>query len=127
MRLREAMQDAYTKAYRGLESQNWRQSTQSTGDDSGMCVYRGTEGRKCAVGWVIPDAVYTPGMEGKGVTFAMVEELYPDLNEADQCSMQDFLRDLQNLHDDCEGAKMKNAFVVYGRNHELVIPENTES
>lgn len=29
------------------------------------CAYRGTDGRKCAVGCLIPDSTYTPGLEAK--------------------------------------------------------------
>lgn len=31
--------------------------------ESGGCAYRGKDGKKCAVGWLIPDEEYTPRME----------------------------------------------------------------
>jgi len=36
--------------------------------DKGQCYYRGPEGLKCAVGWVISDNEYDENMEFKSVT-----------------------------------------------------------
>lgn len=39
----------------------------SLSGSGGICSYRGQDGRKCAVGFWIPDAVYLPSIEGKGI------------------------------------------------------------
>lgn len=33
-------------------------------DKYGACMYRGCNGRKCAAGWLIPDDLYDPSIEG---------------------------------------------------------------
>lgn len=71
MLTQELKQDLFTKMFRGLESQGFQQSLLEApivrcGLES-KCAYRGLEGRKCAVGQLIPDHNYTPHMEGKGL------------------------------------------------------------
>lgn len=39
------------------------QGAQSVSADGTRCLYRGAEGRKCAVGWLISDAAYDPMMD----------------------------------------------------------------
>ncbi len=55
----EQMQDYFTRAVEGLASQGFAQSK----DGIGGCSYRGTAGRRCALGWLIPDDAYTADME----------------------------------------------------------------
>ncbi len=55
------------------------------------CAYRGLDGRKCAVGHLIPDHLYRPYIEG---TFPKNLEKY-GLHEEDR----NFLRQLQCAHD----------------------------
>lgn len=44
----------------------WTQGESSL-DSTDMCSYRGANGTSCAVGCLIPDDVYTRGMESQGV------------------------------------------------------------
>ena len=37
------------------------------GSNNCHCVYRGPGGRRCAAGWLIPDDMYSPQMEGASV------------------------------------------------------------
>jgi hypothetical protein len=62
------------------------------------CVYRATDGCKCAAGWVIPDNKYSKDMEGKGVRnllFFQMLALESDLPE----QFMDLLMQLQGVHD----------------------------
>ncbi len=43
------------------------------------CQYRGLENRKCAAGFLIPDAVYNHRMEGTTIP-TVIDAYLPDLN-----------------------------------------------
>lgn len=47
-------------------------STRDTWKVRGECAYRGDNGRRCTVGLLIPDAKYTPMMEGTGANMPLV-------------------------------------------------------
>jgi hypothetical protein len=72
-------------------------------DMDGNCVYRGPEGSKCAIGWLIPDDAYDPNMDAynaNGVTD--VTNKYFRKNEDELCAFDlriQFLSELQVLHD----------------------------
>lgn len=64
------------------------------------CAYRGEDGKKCAVGCLIPDELYDPKMETKGV-FALFE-FWPSVMERIGLSKKehiDLLETLQMIHD----------------------------
>lgn len=63
-----------------------------------LCQYRGKDGVKCAVGWLIPDDLYDSGMEAKVVTRLI--KLYPDLLPYLRPWNLELLELLQNYHDD---------------------------
>jgi hypothetical protein len=46
----------------------YKQGCASVNDD-GHCLYRGPNGTKCAIGCLIPDDIYTRGMENVRVEF----------------------------------------------------------
>jgi len=69
------------------------QNEQSIGD-GGLCSYRGTDGLKCAIGCLIPDDKYDPGLEGRGVLHPAVYSLIGA--QPDQTSL---LLGLQSTHD----------------------------
>lgn len=74
------------------------QGEQSLGGTVDGCAYRGDDGRKCAVGCLIPDELYSPHMEGKTI---MGEEVYTVLQELGLMdgNKGKLLGDLQFLHD----------------------------
>jgi hypothetical protein len=43
------------------------QKAKSTEADSHRCMYRGANGKKCAIGGLIPDKTYDPIIEGCGI------------------------------------------------------------
>jgi len=66
--------------------------------DTNICAYRGKDNLKCAVGILIPDEIYTPQMEGKGLRelideFNSIDNLFPTQDEQSLLSM------LQIIHD----------------------------
>lgn len=64
------------------------------------CQYRGEDGAKCVVGWLIPDEYYHPHMEGKGVLRLLVD--HPELRREVplfQPWRTDDLVTLQQIHD----------------------------
>ena len=67
----------------------------------GVCMYRTPDGRKCAIGALIPDEVYSKRLEDKSVGTLLLE--FPDIMRASGLSGGDlrFLSDLQAVHDSC--------------------------
>ena len=61
-----------------------------------ICAYRGNDGMECAIGCLIPDALYNRGMEARIVADMMLFPGIPDLlGEANI----DLLEALQLVHD----------------------------
>lgn len=54
-------QELFTNAWLGLKAQDWQKSENMA---RGKCMYRGPEGRKCAIGHNILDEEYHPDMDG---------------------------------------------------------------
>lgn len=59
------------------------------------CFYRGPNKTKCAAGFLIPDEIYKPDMEGKRIITVIINttELWPLRSELE------FINDLQCMHD----------------------------
>lgn len=67
--------------------------------EGGRCRYRTDTGRRCAVGLLIPDEMYEPGMETNNAywlerRFPQVQAVFPDEMDADE------LRRVQTVHDE---------------------------
>jgi hypothetical protein len=67
-------------------------------DDTAVCAYRGKDGGKCAVGYLIPDEVYTPDMEIKSVS-SLVQD-HGDVLPKCITDHWPLLASLQSVHDD---------------------------
>lgn len=84
------------------------------GEDGFVCRYRGANGVKCAVGLLIPDAIYTPAMEGMPVgELARVYDL-PVIE-----SHAELLIDLQEAHDGAAINSVGNAEYMHLLAHSL--------
>lgn len=72
-------------------------SVQCTGTvyEHRACRYRGDEGRKCAVGVLIPDELYKAELEGWSVTNTYVMASMPEV----EIESLDLVSKLQKLHD----------------------------
>lgn len=87
------IQEAFDLALNGIIGQV-RPSWGATGGKDSGCLYRGPNGCKCAIGWVIPDAEYQPRFD-QGCLLEEVVIACPTLRRLDL----DFLIDLQKAHD----------------------------
>ncbi len=63
------LQEVFDTAVAGLASQDFKPSVNKEGN----CRYRGSGGRRCAIGWCIPNKLYNSGMEGVGV-FGVIDD-----------------------------------------------------
>ena len=61
------------------------------------CLYRGPNGTSCAIGFHIPDELYKPEMEGKGVVNLPVH--HPELRPLFKGVSDGLMVELQLLHD----------------------------
>ena len=91
------MQEQYDATVRHLRDQG-RQSWDPVKE---MCMYRAPDGCMCAIGPMIPDALYDPSMETIGVCqLAQNPELQSALLGEDGLSSLELLVALQEVHDD---------------------------
>lgn len=75
--------------------------------DAHICAYRGNNGCRCGIGWLIPDPNYDPCIEGFGVTDEIrydgdikIASLIPGFSGiADNVDTLGFLGNLQACHD----------------------------
>lgn len=82
------------------------------------CAYRGAEGRKCAVGCLIPDKLYYPALEGN---YVYVEKLKEVLAKAGQHSLF-FLSQLQFIHDESAVEDWKEQLEQLAKKRGLAVP-----
>lgn len=69
-------------------------------DDGLSCRYRGTYGRKCAIGFLIPDSMYNPKMEATYFTDDLIKPVLENvLNRKMTLMDQALLDDLLHVHD----------------------------
>ena len=73
-----------------------RQRARAAGD-FGLCVYRAGNGRKCAVGCLIPDHKYSLSLEGQSLEVEFANELKKILEE--EGHDLNLVRQLQVIHD----------------------------
>jgi len=107
-------QELFNKAWLGMKSQGWQKSA-----SGGTCWYRSPDGKRCAVGWLIPDDKYEQWFEGHGVI--------SEITEAIGCSATDdsryWLERLQSLHDDEFSQSSREVrFRLFARDEDLTIP-----
>lgn len=116
---KEALQQAFDKAYLGLKAQGFERSHENE-----VCLYRGPDGKKCALGHLIPDDQYRHDMEGRGVGWILrnFPEALP-LELHNDRTMRD-LRRLQQCHDLSGSPEaMKARLHQYAEVHGLTVPE----
>lgn len=112
-------QEIFNKAYRGLESQGFQRSARRD-----RCLYRGPDGLKCAVGWLIPDEKYEGRIEMYVLNInelEFMEYLTPILGPLTPEDVI-FLRHLQSAHDQPAPDDMKYALHRFASTHNLTIP-----
>ena len=118
------LQEVFDTAVVGLASQGFQRSMDEY--DRG-CLYRGVDERRCAIGWLIPDEVYTAAMENIRVSDLM--KFYPDsgikeLFDFSQVSY-DQLNSLQRTHDGAWGPKsVMDNLREFAQEYDLVLPDS---
>lgn len=74
----------------------------------GICHYLMEDGRKCAIGCLIPDSLYFPEIEGLGIVSCLnpinweekkLVQIIKEVINPENNSDYDFLIELQDLHD----------------------------
>ena len=108
-------QDIFEKAVKGLASQDFEQSRAGPT----ACLYRGPEGRRCAIGWCIPDGHYFKNMEGKSVSSDAVLPVFGLVAAKDREDVI-FLERLQEIHDNAlSQAVMVKRLIAFGERNGL--------
>lgn len=79
-----------------------------------LCLYRAGEGLKCFIGALIDDSEYTPKMEQKHI-YALLEFM----NISVENRMDDFLYDIQGIHDGYPPVEWSLRFYLFARNENL--------
>lgn len=75
--------------------------TISMRNSGGMCAYRGKGNNKCAAGCFIPDELYNPKMDSRGLKYnniGIICKLYPELKAKMPLGLQG-MNALQYVHD----------------------------
>lgn len=115
-------QEMFNKAVAGLAGQGFKRSVTS----GGSCRYRDVEGRKCAVGHLIPDEVYQSSFEGKTIGYLLKQcpELGTLLHGRSPTGEEFLLELLQWAHDVGKvPAVMRENLRVVASQYNLKIPE----
>ena len=108
------LQDIFNTVYKGLREQGFKKSLNGS-----ACAYRGADGSKCAVGFLIADWEYSAVMEG--LWFLPLNDSY-DLGFSSEQAR--FIVKLQFDHDDSHGSQnMRLRLEQTARDHNLSIPE----
>lgn len=113
-------QHAFNTAYHGLAAQGFERSGHLNMERNDyVCLYRGPDNKRCALGYLIPDEVYNPSFEGQSVT-AIGQGLGYSGSDIH------FLNKLQIAHDMGETPEqMKNFLHTFAQAHALTIPTIT--
>ena len=105
-------QELFDKVKAHLLKQNARSTDAYSGGTT--CAYRGAEGRKCAIGCLIPDEDYSMILEGKG-PYVPAVRIAAGLS-LDQGALA---ADLQGVHDGWEPSMWPECLVNVAKNHGL--------
>jgi hypothetical protein len=119
-------QEAFNRAVTWLLAQG-KKSIRSSGTIN-VCLYRGPDGLRCAVGTLIPDAEYHPAMEGKRAAVvcglaANQESLPPFLVAPSLVGLNAaLLTSLQLIHDGLPVVRWPEALRACGKRFDLSWP-----
>ncbi len=120
----EQMQAAINKMYLGLQAQGWKRSV----NDNNSCRYRGYDGRKCAIGHLIPDEAYDskyetclPSVDGAIHGLLRVSCGLPDIGFPEFSQLREF----QRIHDDPSSPiPMEERFTSYAHHLGYTVPSD---
>ena len=131
----KTFQELFNTAYRGLASQGFNRSIShrvtETGGEADTCAYRGDAGRRCAVGWLMPDEHYNAAFEGSGIRLAeqgshyeqLLERILDAIDAPHTEESVHFLASLQGCHDSARNAEdCKAALIEFANAYNLTLP-----
>lgn len=98
-----------------------RQNAKSR-DGKGDCLYRDSNGNRCAAGCLIPDDRYSANLDGNTVYASKIEYLFVDLGHD-----IDILKDLQEIHDSYDVEKWREELRLCAISHNLKFTEDCSS
>lgn len=115
------LQEIFDKVVAPLLKQG-RKSLLTTYEVCVGCAYRGDDGAKCSVGWLIPDDKYDPSFEGQ-----IPDSSSPELRAvllSEGVNMEDFhtgllIEELQDLHDHHKPEKWAQIATEIASHHNL--------
>lgn len=108
-------QETFDKVAQHLLRQNAR--AMGPGAIGPQCVYRAPDGKKCAVGCLIPDDKYNPSMEGRSlVMHGPLQAIVGCENARDMLRLLDAL---QGCHDDVPVEKWREHLKHIAERHGL--------
>lgn len=124
------LQSIFDRAYFGLKSQEFQFSSIVDKDginglQSTMAAYRGENGLKCSIGWLIADGAYSPDLEGELLCEKTLEVLAAsgvEIKPKDDWASS-FLSKLQRCHDNCENnpSQMQEQLTALAVKYGLVV------
>lgn len=82
-----------------------------------FCVYRGPEGRKCAVGHLIPDELYYPELECQSADSPQLIRILSKLGHD-----MEFCYELQQIHDHYTPERWEEEWTLLAEHNCLVVP-----
>ncbi len=103
-------QEAFTKVRNHLLTQMKKSNSDM------MCLYRGPEGLKCAIGCLITDEEYSTNLEGLSINGSLLEHDIPSLKYLNK----DLLFCLQNIHDNWEVSEWEDELKLLAERHNLI-------
>jgi hypothetical protein len=94
-------QEIFDTVARHLMTQGAQALRKKPGLNDETCAYRGDDGKKCAVGALIPDNIYVPEMDqGTDTSVRALLRRFPTELPAYFYENTDLLDQLQDVHDD---------------------------
>lgn len=112
-------QEIFDKVYTHLITQNAKST-----DGEATCAYRGTEGRRCAIGCLIPDHAYKKELEGFAAGSMYVRPTLNDLGiHVDDPTTLSLLSQLQAVHDVRNPGTWKVDLWVTAEKFNLTVPQ----
>ena len=111
-------QEAFNATFIGLRDQGFHRSLAD--GTTTFCAYRGAEGRKCAIGFLIPDESYSDVIEGRG---GGSREVIKMTGFEYSGEIVNFFTRLQCAHDDFEAPEViEDALRKFAVVHKLTVP-----
>lgn len=87
-----------------------------------VCLYSDQQGNKCFIGALIPDELYKTSLENRPGSDVLVElEMLPNRSDS-FCDTQDFITQLQKVHDSFVIESWNDALLDIAKQYNLTVP-----